>query len=113
MRHMSTQNECMNVQFLSSVRDPSLTPRAETYGSFGRTTATHCGSTLDLGLGAGSGVAIVQNFNEKNYSSNCISSSVKIIIGFSLNVFTEFSAFSDKNICHYSKRVQTCHLMFD
>ena len=25
---------------------------------------------------------------------------------FSLNVFTEFS---DKNICHYSKRVRTCH----
>ena len=110
---MSTQNECINVQFLCSVRDPSLTPRAQTYGSFGSTTATHCGSTLDLGLGAGSGVAIVQNFNEKNYSSNCISSSVKIIIGFSLNDFTEFSAFSDKNICHYSKRVRTCHLMFD
>ena len=26
---------------------------------------------------------------------------------FSLNIFTEFS---DKNICHYSKRAQTCHL---
>ena len=25
---------------------------------------------------------------------------------FSLNVFTEFS---DKNICHYSKRARTCH----
>ena len=25
---------------------------------------------------------------------------------FSLNIFTEFS---DKNICHYSKRAQTCH----
>ena len=31
------------------------------------------------------------------------------IIEFSLNVFTEFSQFSDKNICHYSKRAQTCH----
>ena len=28
---------------------------------------------------------------------------------FSLNVFTEFAEFSEKNICHYSKRVQTCH----
>ena len=28
------------------------------------------------------------------------------IYEFSLNVFAEFS---DKNICHYSKRVQTCH----
>ena len=26
---------------------------------------------------------------------------------FFLNVFSEFS---DKNICHYSKRAQTCHL---
>ena len=29
-------------------------------------------------------------------------------IKFSLNVFSEFSV-SDKNICHYSKRAQTCH----
>ena len=28
---------------------------------------------------------------------------------FSLNVFTEFSEFSDKNICHYSKMAGTCH----
>ena len=28
---------------------------------------------------------------------------------FSLNVFTEFAEFSDKNICHYNKRAQTCH----
>ena len=27
------------------------------------------------------------------------------IFEFSLNVFTEFSEFGDKNICHYSKRV--------
>ena len=25
--------------------------------------------------------------------------------------FTEFSKFSDKNICHYSKRAQTCHFL--
>ena len=31
--------------------------------------------------------------------------------GFSLNVFTEFAEFSNKNICHYSKRAQTCHLL--
>ena len=31
------------------------------------------------------------------------------IIEFSLNVFTEFAEFSDKYICHYSKRIQTCH----
>ena len=30
---------------------------------------------------------------------------------FSLNVFTEFSEFNDKNICHYCKRVQICHLL--
>ena len=28
---------------------------------------------------------------------------------FSLNVFAEFAGFSDKNICHYSKRARTCH----
>ena len=28
---------------------------------------------------------------------------------FSLNVLNEFVEFSDKNICHYSKRTQTCH----
>ena len=28
---------------------------------------------------------------------------------FSLNVFTEFTEFIDKNICHYSKRTRTCH----
>ena len=32
-----------------------------------------------------------------------------MIIEFSLNVFIEFAEFSDKNICHYSKRAQTCH----
>ena len=32
-----------------------------------------------------------------------------ITMEFFLNVFTEFSEFSDKNICHYSKRAQTCH----
>ena len=26
-----------------------------------------------------------------------------------LNVFTEFTKFNDKNICHYSKRTRTCH----
>ena len=31
------------------------------------------------------------------------------LIEFSLNVFTKFSEFNDKNICHYSKRAQTCH----
>ena len=30
-------------------------------------------------------------------------------IEFFLNVVTEFAEFSDKNICHYSKRAQTCH----
>ena len=29
-------------------------------------------------------------------------------IEFSLNVFTEFAEFSDKNICHYSKKARTC-----
>ena len=28
-----------------------------------------------------------------------------------LNVFTEFAEFGDKNICHYSKRTWTCHLL--
>ena len=28
---------------------------------------------------------------------------------FSLNVFTEFAEFTDKNICLYSKKAQTCH----
>ena len=32
-----------------------------------------------------------------------------ISMEFSLNVFTEFVEFSDKNICHYRKRTQTCH----
>ena len=32
-----------------------------------------------------------------------------IIIEFSSNVFTKFAEFSDKSICYYSKRVQTCH----
>ena len=31
------------------------------------------------------------------------------LVEFSLNVFTEFVKFSDKNICHYSKGAQTCH----
>ena len=30
---------------------------------------------------------------------------------FCVNVFTEFGEFSDNNICHYSKRVCTCHLL--
>ena len=30
-------------------------------------------------------------------------------IEFSLNVFTDFAEFSDKNICQYNKRAQTCH----
>ena len=34
-----------------------------------------------------------------------------ITIEFSLNVFTEFNKFGDKNICHYSKRAQTCYLL--
>ena len=33
------------------------------------------------------------------------------IIELSLDVFIEFRKFSDKNICHFSKRVQTCHLL--
>ena len=33
------------------------------------------------------------------------------LIEFSLNVFTEFTEFSDKNICHNSKRDQTCQLL--
>ena len=33
----------------------------------------------------------------------------RTLFEFSLNVFTEFSEFSDKNICHYSKRARTCH----
>ena len=28
-----------------------------------------------------------------------------------LNVFTEFSEIRDKNICHYSKRARTYHLL--
>ena len=35
--------------------------------------------------------------------------SFKEIIRFSLNVFTEFCEFSDRNIFHYSKRARTCH----
>ena len=35
-----------------------------------------------------------------------------ISIEFSLNVFIEFIQFSDKNICHYIKRVQTCNLLY-
>ena len=30
-------------------------------------------------------------------------------IEFSLIVFIEFAEFGDKNVCHYSKRAQTCH----
>ena len=30
---------------------------------------------------------------------------------FFLNVFTEFAEFSDKNSCHHSKGIQTCHLL--
>ena len=33
----------------------------------------------------------------------------KKAIGFSLYVFTEFTEFNDKNICHYGKRARTCH----
>ena len=33
----------------------------------------------------------------------------KIPFEFSLNVFREFTKFSDKNICHYSKKARTCH----
>ena len=33
------------------------------------------------------------------------------LIEFSLNVFIEFTEFSDKNICHNSKRDQTCQLL--
>ena len=40
-----------------------------------------------------------------------IRSPSKAIFEFSLNVFTEFSEFSDKNICHYSKRAGTCQLL--
>ena len=32
-----------------------------------------------------------------------------LVFEFFLNVFTEFSKFSDKNICHNSERAQTCH----
>ena len=31
-----------------------------------------------------------------------------ISLEFFLNIFTVFAEFSDKNICHYSKRTQTC-----
>ena len=31
---------------------------------------------------------------------------------FSLIVFLELAEFSDKNVCHHSKRVQTCHLLY-
>ena len=30
---------------------------------------------------------------------------------FSLNVFIKFTELSDKDICHYGKRVHTCHLL--
>ena len=30
-------------------------------------------------------------------------------IDFSLNVFTELTEFSDKNICHYNKMARACH----
>ena len=32
-----------------------------------------------------------------------------LLVEFSLNVFTAFAEFSDKYICHYSKRARTCH----
>ena len=34
---------------------------------------------------------------------------VIVTFEFSLNVVIEFAEFSDKNICHYSKRAPTCH----
>ena len=33
---------------------------------------------------------------------------VAVSFEFSLSVFTEFTEFSDKNICHYNKRARTC-----
>ena len=38
----------------------------------------------------------------------CLTGNLKPI-EFSLNVFTEFAEFNDKNICHYSKRLWTCY----
>ena len=48
------------------------------------------------------------------YPSNSLftkSTTICETIEFSLNVFTEFSEFSDKNICRYSKIVQTCYIL--
>ena len=42
-------------------------------------------------------------------SCKVVCDNYKILFEFSLNVFTEFSKFSDKNICHYSKCARTCH----
>ena len=35
------------------------------------------------------------------------------LLEFSLNVFTEFDEFSDKNICHYSKSLKLSHLVLE
>ena len=36
---------------------------------------------------------------------------LKRVLKFILNVFLEFTEFSNKNICHYSKRARTSHLL--
>ena len=54
-------------------------------------------------------VKIMYYGSSANLDNNCFSASPNVSIEFSLNVFTEIAEFSDKNICHYSKRAQTCH----
>ena len=45
------------------------------------------------------------------HGNRACSHGVAVIIQFSLNFFTKFREFSDKNICHYSKRFWTGHLL--
>ena len=51
------------------------------------------------------------NNDEGNIAWNMTRNSVNFVqlMEFSLNVFTEFVEYSDKNICLYSKRARTCH----
>ena len=54
--------------------------------------------------------SIIETVFDKNQSSYMMENP-GVSLEFFLNVFTEFAEFSDKNICHYSKRAQNCHLV--
>ena len=53
--------------------------------------------------------ATVEKDKTLSFFFYCIWDISNVTFEFSLNVFTEFTEFSDKNICHYNKRAQTCH----